>query len=109
MTLSTVEVVVLVAFAALLGLIVVLLVRGAAAADRQRVRRRLQCPVLDEPADCVLVRDSRTARWLGVASCSLLPPARTCSEECARLLELGAELKPHDEPPAPAGAPRPRP
>lgn len=100
MTLAAIDALVLIAFAALLGLVVVVLIRGSAAADSQQVPRRLQCPALDLPAECVLVRDVRTGRWVGVARCSLLPPGTRCHEECARLLEAGAELKPRDGAPA---------
>jgi hypothetical protein len=85
---------VLAAFAALLGLVVVLLVRGATALDAQTVYRRVQCPVRRAPADCVLIRDARTGRWAGVARCSLLPAGTRCNAACARLLEAGADLKP---------------
>lgn len=94
MTPEVLDALVLAAFAALLGLVVVLLVRGSAALDVQEVRRRVRCPVRGASADCLLIRDVRTGRWTGVARCSLLPAGRRCNQACVRLLEAGADLTP---------------
>jgi hypothetical protein len=89
------DTIVVVAFAALLALVAVLLLRTTVASETQQVTRALQCPVHDRPADCVLVRDVHTGRLTSVTECSLRPPeAPPCSAECARLLEAGADLRP---------------
>lgn len=95
MTLVSLDGLVVVAFAALLGLVAMLLLRATIAGETQEVTRNLQCPVLDRPARCVLVRDVRSGRLTAVSLCSLRSPATApCSADCARLLELGARLKP---------------
>lgn len=88
---------ILAAFAVLLGIAVVLVVRATALLEAVRVPRAVQCPMLDRAAQCVLVRDAHTGRWTGVVRCSLRhPPEGACGEQCVRLLELGADLKPRD-------------
>lgn len=88
---------VVIAFAVLIAVVATLLLR-AMTGDKQEVARTLQCPVLDQPARCVLVRDVRTGRLTTVSQCSLWPPgAAPCAGHCARLLEAGADLTPRDE------------
>jgi hypothetical protein len=93
------DLLILLAFAALLGSAAALALRATGRLEEQRVARRLQCPVMDRAAQCVLVRDVRTGRWIGVERCSLLPDpdAPSCDKACLRLLELRATLKPREE------------
>lgn len=91
----SIDTIVVAALAGLLAVVATLLLRTRVIADTQRVPRRVQCPVRDRPADCVLVRDVHTGRLTSAAACSLWDmDAAGCSAECARLIEAGADLRP---------------
>ena len=87
---------VLAAFVAVLAVLAWLGLRVTGVANAQRVTRRLQCPAFDRPAHCILVRDLRTGKWVGVEHCALRAGSRGCEAECVRLLELGDTLAPRE-------------